>query len=552
MLQSLYIKNFALIDEIQIQLGEGLNIITGETGSGKSILLGALDLVLGGRADTSAMNKNADKCIIEAQLQIDNPPRRIQYIFDQNELDFENTCILRREINTQGKSRAFVNDTPVNISILKEIGTYLIDMVSQHETLELNQTKFQLETLDAAADNGKLFEQFQDLYDQIKTSERQLNEFISQENSLKAEQDYIQFLLNEFTEAKIKSGEETQLEQDLNVLEHAGSIIEESSYIIQALKEADFNIIDTLKEVLQKTLQLSKYNTSFEELHKRLKSVQIELEDIASEVQYNADKTHADPQQQQILKERLDLINHLLNKHRAKTTEELLYIQNELSGKNNDIQTLGKDIILLQQEIEQKNIQLLELAGKLSECRKKAATQAEKGVNELMKQAGLQNAIFKIDIKNMDACGSTGIDLISFLLATNKGSDFLPISKTASGGELGRLMLCIKTYIAGKTKLPTMIFDEIDTGISGETAMQIGRLMHTLSKGHQLIAVTHLPQIAARADYHYKVYKEVGSKNTQTKLEQLDKKERLQELAHMLGGENYTDKTLAAAKELMG
>ncbi|MDZ4758969.1 MAG: DNA repair protein RecN [Bacteroidota bacterium] len=548
MLQSIYIKNFALIDEIQIEFCAGFNIITGETGSGKSIVLGALGLVLGERADTSVINKNSDKCIIEAQFVVD---KNIRYIFDTHELDFDATCILRREINNLGKSRAFVNDTPVNISVLKEIGSYLIDMVSQHETLELNQNKFQMETLDAAADNGNLFVEYSQNYHSIKTAEKKLTDLQTKESNIKNEQDYIQFLLNEFAEAKIKAGEETQLEQDLNTLEHAGSIIEESSNIIQTLKESDFNIIAMLKEVLQKTLQLSKYNQSFEELHNRIKSVQIELDDIAAEIENTAEKTQANPQQQQLLKERLDLINHLLNKHRAKTTEELLYIKNELSGKNDDIESLGKDIIVLQKEIELLYNTLNAFATKLSERRKKAATQAEKGINELMKQAGLQNAIFKIELLQLTEPNQYGIDAVDFLFAANKGSNFLPVSKTASGGELGRLMLCIKTYIAGKTKLATMIFDEIDTGISGETAIQIGRLMQTLSNNHQLIAVTHLPQIAARAENHYKVYKEVGSKNTITKLEQLDKKQRLQELAHMLGGENYSDKTLAAAKELM-
>ncbi len=549
MLNSIYIKNYALIDEIQINFGGGFNIITGETGSGKSIVLGALSLVLGERADTSVINKNSDKCIIEAQFTV---AQNMQYIFDANELDFDATCILRREINNQGKSRAFINDTPVNISVLKEIGSYLIDMVSQHETLELNQNKFQMETLDAAADNGNLFAEYTQNYHTIKSAEKKLAELVNKENTIKSEQDYIQFLLNEFAEAKIKSGEETHLEQDLNVLEHAGNIIEESFNITNLLKQADYNIIDMLKEVLQKTLQLSKYNQSFEELHNRLKSVQIELDDIANDIETTAEKTQADPQQQQILKERLDLINHLLNKHRAKTTEELLYIQSELNGKNNDIESLGKDIIVLQKEIEQLYHTLNTQAAKLSDRRKKAATQAEKGINELMKQAGLQNAIFKIELLPLTEPDKYGIDAVAFLFAANKGSGFLPVSKTASGGELGRLMLCIKTYIAGKTQLPTMIFDEIDTGISGETAIQIGKLMHTLSNNHQLIAITHLPQIAARAENHYKVYKEVGTKNTITKLEQLDKKQRLQELAHMLGGENYSDKTLAAAKELMG
>lgn len=548
MLQSIYIKNFALIDEIQINFGGGFNIITGETGSGKSIVLGALSLVLGERADTSVINKNSDKCIIEAQFAVD---KNIQYIFDANELDFDATCILRREINNQGKSRAFINDTPVNISVLKEIGSYLIDMVSQHETLELNQNKFQMETLDAAADNGNLFAEYTQNYNSIKVAEKKLAELVSKENTIKNEQDYIQFLLNEFAEAKIKSGEETKLEQDLNVLEHAGNIIEESFNITNLLKQADYNIIDMLKEVLQKTLQLSKYNQSFEELHNRIKSVQIELDDIAADIETNAEKTQADPQQQQILRERLDLINHLLNKHRAKTTEELLYIQNELSNKNDDIESLGKDIIVLQKEIALLYNTLNSLATKLSDRRKRAANQAEKGINELMKQAGLQNAIFKIELLPLTEPDKYGIDAVTFLFAANKGSSFLPVSKTASGGELGRLMLCIKTYIAGKTQLPTMIFDEIDTGISGETAIQIGKLMHTLSNNHQLIAVTHLPQIAARAENHYKVYKEVGAKNTITKLEQLDKAQRLQELAHMLGGEKYTEKTLAAAKELM-
>lgn len=249
MLQSIYIKNFALIDEIQINFGGGFNIITGETGSGKSIVLGALSLVLGERADTSVINKNSDKCIIEAQFAVD---KNIQYIFDANELDFDATCILRREINNQGKSRAFINDTPVNISVLKEIGSYLIDMVSQHETLELNQNKFQMETLDAAADNGNLFAEYTQNYNSIKTAEKKLAELVSKENTIKNEQDYIQFLLNEFAEAKIKSGEETKLEQDLNVLEHAGNIIEESFNITNLLKQADYNIIDMLKEVLQK------------------------------------------------------------------------------------------------------------------------------------------------------------------------------------------------------------------------------------------------------------------------------------------------------------
>ncbi len=548
MLQNLYIQNYALIDELKVNWGEHLNIITGETGSGKSILLGALGLILGDRADINILFDKTKKCIVEACFAID----KNKYIsfFEEHELDIDALVYIRREITAQGKSRAFINDTPVNLNVLKELTSQLVDLHLQNETQELNGPNFHLSIVDTIANNADLKKEYKNIYTNLKTVEKKLIELKEIQQKAELEKDYKTFLLNELVEAKLVQNELEQLENELEILEHAEKITELSAQAYSLLNDTDDNILDKLSAVKNLYTQAGRHYPFFNSLADRIASSIIELKDIAQETESEQDKITQNPDRLSELNERLKLIYNLLQKHKVASCNELIDIQQQLEHEVSHIFSLDQEIEISEKIYTTLSNELNIKAAELSQTRIKIFKTVEKGINQLLPEAGLEKAQIKIEhqIKPMSI---DGIDQIQFLISANTGSSFVPLHKTASGGEMSRFMLCIKTYIAGKTYLPTLIFDEIDTGVSGEVAIKMGRLMQTLSNKHQLITVTHLPQIAGKATSHFKLYKEVLKGQTFSRIKELNEKEKINELAEMLGGTAYTETTLQAAAELL-
>jgi DNA repair protein RecN (Recombination protein N) len=502
MLQSLHIRNYAIIKAVDIQFDNRLNIITGETGAGKSILMGALGLILGERADSKVLHDPSDKCVVEGVFTVGN--YALQHFFDTHELDYDSTCYIRREIAPNGKSRAFINDTPVNLAVLKELGEQLIDIVSQHQTLELNEEQFQLKIIDAIAESEKFLFDYGGTFRKYKKTERELKELLEQESKARTDEDYFNFILNELTEAGLKEHEQPELEQQLEILSHAEVIRATAGNATQLLIGDEQSIVDQL-QVLKVSLQPNaKHHQGITELIKRAESVVIELKDIGNELDLIAEQTQSNPERLLQIEERLQLLFNLQKKHRVTSNRELLDLRAKLEQ---DIAAIGS----LQNEIRDKEAllatlrpQLQKQAEQLSAKRKASIPVIEKNIHELLKQVEMPEAKITIDHQNhWINFGSTGMDQISLLFAANRGQSFQPISKVASGGELSRLMLCIKSLIADKVALPSIVFDEIDTGISGEAALKVSQVMKKHAGHHQVIAITHLPQIAGKADAHF-------------------------------------------------
>jgi DNA repair protein RecN (Recombination protein N) len=550
MLQSLHIRNYAIIKSVDITFDQRLNIITGETGAGKSILMGALGLILGERADSKVLHDPEEKCVVEGTFNIGS--YKLQPFFEQHELDFDATCMMRREIAPNGKSRAFVNDTPVNLTVLKELGAELIDIVSQHQTLELNQEHFQLSIVDAIAETEKQQAEYSTTFKAFKKTERELKELTEQEQKARTDEDYFRFILTELTEAALAPHEQEELEQQLDILSHAEAIQQAAGSTERNLNGDEQSIVDQLQGARTALQQGAKHHTGLQELIKRMDSVIIELKDIAAEAEAIAENTQADPEALNRTETRLQLLFNLQKKHRAASNEELIALQQKLEA---DLSSIGS----LQQEIEQKQELLTQLndtlarqAQVLSDKRTKTIPVIEKNIQELLKQVEMPDARITIEQKRLADYTATGADQISLLFAANKGQSFQPISKVASGGELSRLMLCIKSLIADKVALPSIVFDEIDTGISGEAALKVSQVMKKHAAHHQVIAITHLPQIAGKADTHFFVYKTTDKTSTNTHIRQLNDTERLEEIARMLHGANPSPKVLEAARELIG
>lgn len=550
MLLSLSIKNYALIDAVEIDLDKGLTIITGETGAGKSILLGALGLLLGDRADSSALYDNSRKCIVEGRFGI--KAYGLKNLFAENDLDYADETTIRRELGADGKSRAFVNDTPVNLSLLKSIAGKLVDVHSQHETLTLNDSAFQLDVLDSVAGTSGLLAEYREQYRLFRKISAQLNELNEREAQAKKDLDYFRFQLEELEAAGLKAGEQPMLESELETLEHAETIKKGLSASIYALDGSDQSMLSALKEVKNTLVQLSRFNPQIAQLSERLNSAHIELKDIAREAELLEASIVHDPKRIDTLQEKLDTIYRLQQKHGVKTVEELIALRESLSLKIADIGSLEEQIRKTEKELAAVNKKLAELGEKLSRRRADAAPGLSKGVKETLSQLGMPNAQLVAELNRLAEPRESGFDKVSFLFSANKGNDPQPLGKVASGGELSRLMLSLKALLAKHTALPTIIFDEIDSGISGDVAAKTGKILASMAADMQVITITHLPQVASKGKSHLIVYKEESGKRAVTRIRPLTNEERVQEIAKMLSAGKPGEAALKNAKELLG
>ena len=549
MLNSLHISNYALIEKLEINFSNQLTIITGETGAGKSILLGALGLLLGERADSDVLFDKEKKCVVEGDFLIEN--LGLEDFFKGNEIDFDAHCIIRREITANGKSRAFINDTPVNLLALKKLSEELIDVHRQHETLSLNSSKFQLVMLDALAGNEILLKDYQQQFKNYQQKQNRLSTLKAEQEQLLRNLDYFQFQFKELSEAQLQGNELIELESELHLLENADSIKSSLQQAFQGLSESDGAITSQLKNIISQLNSIKNLKPEISELHQRLNSAALEIKDIAYEIDSLNQHINTDPERMQMVSERIDLLNRLMKKHNTANDDELLQIQKDFEQKIKAVEIGNDEIDLIEKEISSLHQNLLTQSKALSKKRLQAATPFEKNVNELLHQVGMPHALLKIEQQNLTEINFTGVDQFKILFTANKGSALQEISKVASGGELSRLMLCIKSLVAASTHLPTLVFDEIDTGISGEVAMQVGKVLQQLATSHQVLCITHLPQIAAKGNAHYFVYKTNSGNRTLSNIRTLDEEERIMEIAKMLSGNLPGEAALANAKELL-
>ncbi|MCW3101944.1 MAG: repair protein RecN [Bacteroidetes bacterium] len=549
MLKHLSVQNYALIDKLDVGLTDGLTIITGETGAGKSILLGALGLIAGSRADTQSLQDKTKKCIIEAAFGIKE--YALEDFFKEHELDYEAVTTIRREINPEGKSRAFINDTPVTLNQLKELGERLIDIHSQHQTLSLNGTDFQLSVVDAFAKHDTLLEEYKQDFRSFKSLEKQLAELIEKEAQAKKDLDYFQFQFNELEDAGLKAGEQTGMEQELETLNNAEEIKSSLSKAAHSLNGGELNLLSSLGEIKALLNSMAKFKPEIAELSSRVNSTYIELKDIANEIESIEQEVVYDPKQIEILNDRLDAIYRLQQKHQVKTVEELITIKEEISNKLLDFSSLENEIEKTRAALDKLHKTLSAKAKTISENRKKVIPKIEKEIASLLASLSMPNAQLKISQSALETFSLSGSDKINFLFSANKGSDFKELNKVASGGELSRLMLSIKSLIAQLTALPTIIFDEIDTGVSGDVADKVGTIMNAMAAKMQVITITHLPQIASKGQSHLFVYKEDKNNKTYSNIKKLDADERIQEVAKMLSTGTPTAAAINNAKELL-
>ena len=552
MLKRLSINNYVLIDQLEIDLESGLSIITGETGAGKSILLGALGLMLGQRADTDTLLKKDRKCIIEGVFDI--RLYKLHSFFKTYELDYDSDTSIRREITPEGKSRAFINDTPVNLNILKELSTQLVDIHSQHETLLLNNSGFQLSVVDAFAKNEKLKGEYREALSGYKKCAATLRQLKESELKSKADIDYFTFQFNELNEANLLVGEQVSLEQEQEKLAHAEEIRTQLNIVTNSLNNAEDNIIQSLNTVHQTLSQLKKFDPDFQLLDDRLKATIIEIKDINAELNRAEETVSLDPKRLEIVEDRLNNIYKLLQKHRVDTIEELISLRDHFSDKLNEIDSLEELIGKTENELANFHA-ILSAKGKLlTKTREDAIPEIEKVITKQLSELAMPHGIFRIALLSFDLDQFTndGFEKVQFLFSANKGVDFRELNKVASGGELSRLMLSIKSLMAKITAMPTVIFDEIDSGISGETAAKVALILKQMAAKHQLLVITHLPQMASKGDAHYFVYKEVAKGVTHTKLKLLSKEERIKEIARMLSGEELSEAAIGNAKVLLG
>ena len=551
MLNRLTINNYALIDNLDIELDAGLNIITGETGAGKSIILGALSLILGQRAESKYFFNQQKKCVIEGVFRIEG--FQLKKYFEENDLDYEAETVLRREISADGKSRAFVNDTPVNLTALKQLGEKLIDIHSQHATAEINDPGFQLLVVDSITNHPELLEKYHNAFFTYKKSSAQLQQLIEESEKAKQEEDYLQFQFDELEKVNLVEDEQESLEQELYTLNNAEEIKRSLLNVNYLLQDGESAALNRFKESLQLLSALEKYNPKAAELNLRLASINIELKDIIAEIEDMEQATQVDEARSEKISDRLAQIFTLQKKHRVSSNAELLQIQEDLSNKLNTIQSGDNVIEKLQKQIEKQNAELQKMAVQLSYNRKKAIPEIEKQILKTLAEVDMTQAILKIEnnIAVKEAFGKNGIDHVRFLFSANKGHKLAEMSKVASGGELSRVMLSIKSLISRYTALPTIIFDEIDTGVSGEVANKVGLVMEQLSQFLQVVTITHLPQIASKGSSHFLVYKNDTGKIPSTKIKKLTEEERILEIAKMLSGSKPGESALQNARELL-
>ena len=550
MLQKLNIQNYAIIDVIAIDFNASLNIITGETGAGKSILMGALSLILGERADSATLMNKEKKCMVEGFFKAGGR-RAIRQFLKSNELDEEEDVVIRREIAVNGKSRAFINDTPVNLGQLKVLSSLLVDLHQQFDTLELGDSDFQREVLDALAGNGNLLQEYAGVFTRYSKTKKEFYELVQQQAEANTALDYNQFLFDELDEAGLKENELEELDAELKLLSNAENVKQQLSAIYFELKNSEQPITQQVKSLSNKLHALQQYHSSIDDLSRRLQGVQAELQDIGDELESIDNGVHYSLERIQVVNDKISLGYKLLKKHNVHTTAELLNIKEALQQKLNDILNIGEAIAAKEQATKQLQQQCEQLAATITANRNKAIQPFTEKVNSLLAQVGMPNAVIKVLLQNVPLY-IDGEDTIEFLFDANKSGRFEPLRKVASGGELSRLMLCIKSLVAKKLQLPTLIFDEIDTGISGEAAKQVGLIMKDLSTGHQLIAITHQPQIAAKANAHYYVYKSSKGDKINTAIRLLNNDERITAIAQMLSGEKPTAAALDNAREMVG
>ncbi len=549
MLTNLSIKNYALIDQLNVSFSNGFTVITGETGAGKSILLGGLSLVLGKRADLSSLRDKTIKCVIEAEFKIEK--YNLNSFFDKQDLDYEDVTIIRREIQPSGKSRAFVNDTPVTLGVLSKLGERLIDVHSQHQTLQLGDNDFQLKVVDALADNSKILEKYTATLKQYQSITKELEELIVFKDNASKEQDYNSFLLKELESAPLKEGIIEELEQEYEQLNNVELIMEQLAAGNQLLNEEQIGVISALSQLKQVTTKLSSYSNKYSSLNERVQSVFIELDDIASELQDYIENTEANPKVLEEVSAKLQLLYDLQKKHSVLTIEELLAVKEDLdkkvsSSENIDSTIKEKEALLLKQEKA-----LEELALSIRKRRQKVLPNLKKQLENSLSNLGMPSALFNIEVNAATSYKPSGKDDLTFLFSANKGGNYGELKKVASGGELSRIMLVIKAILAKYENLPTIMFDEIDTGVSGEISSQMGVIMKNMSADMQVFSITHLPQVASKGDQHYKVHKTEDKQETTTNLFVLSEEDRIIELAEMLGGKEHSNSAIAHAKELL-
>jgi DNA repair protein RecN (Recombination protein N) len=549
MITALSIENFALIEKLSVNFSNGFSVITGETGAGKSILLGALGLVLGKRADLTSLKNKEEKCIIEAQFELKN--YNLKSFFEINDLDYEDQTIIRREILPSGKSRAFINDTPVNLQELQELSAFLIDIHSQHQTQELSDDLVQFQIIDAVASNSELLSEYSIYLKELKKSKTELKSKTENLQSLLKAQDYDTFLLDELLAAKLKSGEQELLEAEFEKLNNVEFIKENLAKALSISDDDQIGVLQNLKEIKASLQKINTFSDDYKQLYDRITSVLIEFDDIDKEMNQLSESIFGDPELLELANQKLQLIYSLQKKHQVDSIDELLVIQNGLDNKVVSLSNLEIEITTLQNQIFKTEEKLNIFASTIHENREVAIPVLTHKLGVILEQLGMSNARFDIKINTKQEFFLNGKDEISFLFSANKGSDFGLLKKVASGGEMSRIMLAVKSVLSQYSKLPTIIFDEIDTGVSGEIAHKMGEIMKTMSENMQVFAITHLPQIAGKGAAHFKVFKTIKDNQTQSELKLLTPEERISEIAQMLSGAVISDSALIHAKALL-
>lgn len=548
MLKHLTIKNYALIRHLEMEPSGHLNVITGETGAGKSIMLGAMGMLMGNRADTKVLWEESEKCVVEGVFNIKS--YKLKSFFKGEDLDYDDHTVIRREISAGGKSRAFINDTPVTLEVMRKLGNLLMDIHSQHETLQLGNQVFQLQLIDAYADNTLLREQYADAWASYLKTKREFESLTGQAETLRQEADYTRFQLDELVKAGLEENEQQKHESELKVMEHAEEIKTRFNSIISLLSDSEFAVGNSVGEIRNQLQTISSYSQAYENLFKRIESLRIELDDIESEIQNEEEKIEFDPERAEWLKERLSTIYNLLKKHRLNDVKELITLQESLQQKSDLTTNLDEELAKAQAAYNASQQQLSKSGTQLGDTRKRAFEPLKKQLVKLLKELGIPDATLSVEMHTTEPSAS-GMDKIEILFSANKGISAKPLAQVASGGEFSRLMFCIKYVMAEKSAMPTLVLDEIDNGVSGEIAIKLGNMMKAMSANHQLITISHLPQIAAKGEAHYFVYKDNSSKKTVSNVKLLSSDERVEEIAKMIGGAKPSKVAMENAMELL-
>ena len=549
MLKRLYVRNYALIGELQIDFSKKLTIITGETGAGKSILLGALGLIMGDRADSRIFYNKEEKCIVEGEFDVS--AYQLEEFFEENELDYDHEVVIRRQVSPAGKSRAFVNDTPVNNQVLRRLTEVLVDLHQQFDVLDIHNVNFQMRMIDALANNQARLKEYGALYRSYSKDKKQLAELIERSETGAREMEFLLFQLGELRDAELQEGEQEDLESGLSGLSNSEEIKRSFGQLYSSLAEGENTLIAQLQELVRPISALGNVSPKIKGMAERLESVLTELEDIARESEEVSEHTDHDPARIEEIQERLNQLYSLQKKHNVNSVDELLAIQTQMESDSTGFADLGTQIEELGKNIEKQRVDLAQRAEVLREARLGVVQGFEQKVGDMLKMLSMPHAALKVDVRPLKELNATGMDEVQFLFSTNVGSSFLPIKQVASGGELSRLTLCTKSLVADAIPLPTLIFDEIDTGISGDVSLKMGQILKSLSDRHQVVSITHTPQVAARADKHYFVYKQSGTDRTITNVRLLNDDERLHSVAVMLSGNPPSEAALVTASELV-